>query len=57
MSSILADTPTVANLGKMITKQQPQEDELKIISELLEEVQNMSPQEVKAEIQQKGDVS
>ena len=52
MSSILSGTPTVANLAATIIKQQPQEEELAIISEILEEVSSMSPTEIKAQIEQ-----
>ncbi len=52
MSSILSGTPTVANQAATIIKQQPQEEELAIISEILEEVSSMSPKEIKAQIEQ-----
>ena len=54
MSSILSDTPTVANLAATILKQQPQQEELAIISDILEEVSSMSPEEIKMQIEQKA---
>ncbi len=48
MSSILADTPTVASLADTIIQKQPQETELAIIGELLAEVTNMTPEEIEA---------
>ena len=52
MSSILSGTPTVANLAVTILQQQPHGDELALISELLDEVSNMSPEEIKMQIKQ-----
>ncbi|MEL7246754.1 MAG: phosphopantetheine-binding protein, partial [Cyanobacteria bacterium J06573_2] len=51
MSSILADTPTVANLAAIVIDKLPKEEELAIIEALLQEVQNMSPEEVRAQME------
>ncbi|MEL7407656.1 MAG: acyltransferase domain-containing protein, partial [Cyanobacteria bacterium J06558_2] len=56
MSSILADTPTVANLATMIEKQQPQAEELATIEQLLTEVQNMSPEEIAAQLEERNNL-
>ncbi|MGD1919481.1 MAG: acyltransferase domain-containing protein [Pleurocapsa sp.] len=54
MSSILADAPTVTNLSAIVIDKLPKVEELAIIDALLQEVQNMSPEEVKAEIEDRN---
>ena len=53
MSSILADTPTVANLATIVIDRLPKEEDLAIIDALLAEVQNMSPKEIRAQMEGK----
>ncbi|MEL6495861.1 MAG: KR domain-containing protein, partial [Cyanobacteria bacterium J06623_7] len=55
MNSILADTPTVANLSAIVIDKLPQEEELATIEALLAEVQNMSPEEVREETRRLGE--
>ncbi|MEO1341832.1 MAG: phosphopantetheine-binding protein, partial [Cyanobacteria bacterium J06635_13] len=55
MSSILANTPTVANLAAMVIDKLPKEEEMAIIEALLAEVQDMSPEEVREETKRLGE--
>ncbi|MEM8829558.1 MAG: beta-ketoacyl synthase N-terminal-like domain-containing protein [Cyanobacteria bacterium P01_G01_bin.19] len=54
MSAILAETPTVGNLAASIIEQQPDAAELATIEELLAEVQNMSPEEIAKQLEQRS---
>ena len=50
LQSILFDAPTVAGLAVVITETQPKQDELQQMAALLQQVKNLSIEEIKQEI-------
>ncbi|MEL6929617.1 MAG: acyltransferase domain-containing protein, partial [Cyanobacteria bacterium J06600_6] len=54
MSSILAETPTVASLSAMVIDKLPKEEDLATIESLLAEVQNMSPEEITKQLRERN---
>ncbi|MEM6614172.1 MAG: KR domain-containing protein, partial [Cyanobacteria bacterium P01_C01_bin.72] len=54
MNTILAETPTVRNLAANVIEQQPDAAELATIEELLAEVQNMSPEEIAKQLEERN---
>jgi acyl transferase domain-containing protein len=46
MRSLLFEAPTVAGIAALVVSQQPQPDELAAMAEILNEVQNLSPEQV-----------
>ncbi|MEH2382480.1 MAG: beta-ketoacyl synthase N-terminal-like domain-containing protein [Nostoc sp.] len=50
LQSILFDAPTVAGLAAVITEIQPKQDELQQMAALLQQVRNLSPEEIQQEL-------
>ncbi|MBN3951420.1 MAG: acyltransferase domain-containing protein [Nostoc sp. NMS7] len=50
LQSILFDAPTVAGLAVLIATKQPQQEEFSEIAALLQEVKNLSPEEIQQEL-------
>ncbi|ARV60168.1 polyketide synthase [Nostocales cyanobacterium HT-58-2] len=54
LQSILFDAPTVGGLAVVIAEIQPKQEELDEIAALLQEVRNLSPEEIQQELVQEG---
>ncbi|KYC36595.1 polyketide synthase [Scytonema hofmannii PCC 7110] len=50
LQSILFDAPTVAGLAAVIAENEPKQEELQEIAALLQEVRNLSPEEIQQEL-------
>lgn len=50
MRSLLFEAPTVAKIAAVIASTQPEQDELAEMAEMLAEIQNLSPEEIAAQL-------